>query len=387
MVKKFSEFLKIENTIISQPEVFDTDSYSPSDEEIVERGETSKLYNEIAKFVKYGIPNNILLIGPPGTGKTVILNNIRSELAKRPDFDVRHVNCSDKTPQVILSLINGGNIDGQMPENKLKNMFLNGLNNNCLIILDEVDKGLNLKSLLFFLSRPREQLQIFSHSISVILVSNDPNWDNSLDISVRSSLQLRRVSFERYSKGQLCNILKLRAKAGFKYDTNIQSTLLSLIAAEVADKYNGDCRVAIKALLYAAQNAENLRKSAIEESDVTRAFPKALDDIARSKLSRLSNRDFLVLFSIEESKEKTTDAIYKTFLDLIHQGLNVEKIKPTMFYYVLNYLDTHGLIKRKLDIEKIKDAPPRRIVRVSGNIDKKILEEELNNRMLKLSNR
>lgn len=380
MVKKFLEFIKLEKKIIRDARVFE-DSYTP--EEIVERGETNNLYNELSKFFNYGTPNNIFLVGLPGTGKTVTLNYVKNELVKiNPSFSIRYINCSDKSFKDILSmLVEGTNRSDS--EEKLKTKFLKLLDKNCLIILDEIDKGVKIRNLLYFLSRPKENMENFSRSISLVLVSNDLNWDDSLDIAIRSSLQLRRISFSNYSKSQLYKILRSRIEAGL-HDKTIERDLLESISGKVSKEYNGDCRIALKVLFYAAQLAEEKGRDKIEELYINKAFPKANKDIEKNKLARLSNRDFLVLFSVKEASDKTMESIYNEFLSIIKDNVDVKEIGKTMFYYILEYLENQGLIKKIVKTTKSANEPPRRLMEISCNVKPETIKEELKNRFLGL---
>jgi len=385
MVKKFSEFLKIERTVIKSPEVF---SFAYVPEEIVERGETSRLYNEASKFINYGIPNNILLIGPPGSGKTVTLNYVRQQLKElKPNLMVSYVNCSDKTASTIMNILAQNLSRKKLSEEQQIISFLSQLTGNILIVLDEIDKGINLRHLLYSLSRPAEILENFKYSISLILVSNDLNWDDSLDLAVRSSLQSTRISFENYSKNDIIKILTGRAKVGFNDENCINQKLLEKIAETVSEKYHGDCRIAIKILLYSAQSAESKNRETIEEHDIEVGVPKAIKDIEKDKLSRLSNRDFLALYAIQQSLDKTVEGVYNKFLELIPLCIDIKPVKETMFHHILEYLDTHGLIKKKIEFAKQKEGPPKRISDIRCIIKKEILEEELKGRLLKLTKR
>lgn len=379
MVKKFSEFI-LEKNIIKNAAVFE-ESYTPS--EIVERGETNNLYNELSKFFNYGVSNNIFLVGPSGTGKTVTLNYVKNELLKKvPDFYIKYINCSDKTQKNILNMLVKGT--GRLEsEERLKIRFLNELNKNCLIILDEIDKGIKIRNLLYFLSRPSESLENFKNSISIVLVSNDLNFDDSLDTAIRSSLQLRRISFSNYSKNQIYKILKSRADEGLQ-EKKIENVLLDFISEKVSKDYTGDCRVAIKVLFYAAQLAEEGNKEKIDELDINKAFPKASKDLEKNKLTRLSNRNFLILYAIKESKDKTMESVYNEFQSIIKTDINVKEIGKTMFYYVIEYLENQGLIKRNVETTKIGNEPPRRIIKITCNVKSETIEDELKNRFLEL---
>lgn len=374
--KSFEEFARVESRIIKHPEVFKI-TWTPED--IIQRKETYKLYEELSTFMKYNTPNNLLLLGLKGSGKTVTVRFIEKKLeGMREDINVKYIRCADLTQLDILQELTGVKATKKTTED-LINHFLNEVDKHTLIILDEIDKAKRVGHLLYSLSRAD-----IDYSINFVLVSNDLKWGDKLDAPIRSSLQLTEIVFTPYKEKELENILQSRSKMGFFKEENISKEVIKLIAKKTVDSQEGDCRVAITSLFKSGQRAEKQHREEILEIDVNKIFNKVVDEICSERLSKLTDAEFIILFSCLEDEEKTINSIYKNYREFAKDIKLRKSVKETMFFYHLEYLESQGLIKRRMIITKDEKGIPRRLSKISVLVKERLISDEFEKRLFKL---
>ncbi len=384
MVKKsrFREIVSSNKNIIKDAEYFKV-TYTPI--EIIERKETFELYRELSVFTKYRKPNNILLKGFPGSGKTVTINFIIKELNERfKDIDVLYANCDSKSSSSVLKVLTGDSTKNNF--SNLMGKFLDLIKKDTIIILDEIDRSNKIESLLYSLSRPNEINKSFNKNISFILVSNHLRWEDTLRDNIRSSLQLKQIIFNPYSEHEIKNILKDRIKNGFHNIKAISNELLELIARIISKEKRGDCRVAIEALFYSAQLSESRNRNEIIQEDVRQALKIAINKSDKSLISKLKDNQLLVLYLVTNLEFKSLDDLHKGYHDTIQkEKMNIEGISRVMIFYILNYLDDLCLIEKTI-ITEMENGIPRKRTKINPNVDKEVVLDELVIRGLRLSN-
>src|SRR3989344_471437 len=379
---KFEDIVKVDQAIIKNPDYFKT-TYTP--EEIIERKETYELYRELSIFTKYRKANNILLKGFPGSGKTVTINIIIKHMEKLfQDIQVFSVNCNDKSSSDILKNLLGGNAKGNI--HSLMNKFLDSINKDTLLIMDEIDRSNQIESLLYYLSRPTEAKKNFNKNISIILISNNLRWEDSIKKdSIRSSLQLKTLVFNPYSENEIKHIIRERVKQGFHDYKAILDESIDLIAKRVSEEKKGDCRVAIEAVFNAAQIAESKKRNQIHKEDVQEALKKAINNSDKVLISKLKDNQLLTLYVVSTFDFNTIEDIHKNFVEtIIKERLDIERITTVMVFHILNYLDDLCLIE-KLVTTEMESGTPRKGTKIKLNIDRGLILDELIIRGLRLT--
>lgn len=370
---ELKEFLVRKSQIIKNTKVFYIDFPPP---EIVARRETYDLYREIANFINYRVPNHIIITGPPGTGKTVIIKHVLKELKEIPNIKTRYVNCLDKTDIDIMANVLDQN-PGVATINALISKFLRDLDTDIIIVLDEIDKAAkNSLKLLYKLSRPSEIFPDLKHSISLVMISNDIEWPERIPPYIRSSLQSRMMFFDLYTAKQLTKILKQRIKIGFIDENAASEKTISRIVSKTIKKRKSDSRVAMGTLFTAAKYAESKGLDIISEDLVDEAFVNVVDQIEVTRLARLDDTRIFVLYSCLESKEKTMHNIHNHYIEMAEE-LPIKRLRYTMFFIYLKYLNEQNLIEIK------KESGGKFIIK--PNVSPKSLYEEFRKRLVKLS--
>lgn len=262
------------------------------------RQEIKEIVQELGSFVKYRVPEHILLIGGHGTGKTAIFNYLaKTQLEKINNLQVYYINCRffDTTHKVIckLSDVNPRGI----PTNEALTIFFEKQKTDCIIALDEIDKLDTLplqksrSSLLYYFSRPGEITSYqFSHKISLVLISNATYWEKeflSKYPATASSLQLIKIVFPQYSLNDILRILELKASEGL-VESCYDNEILEYLSKLINEKTHGDTRVGIMTLKLAVKYLEKNNLSKLTEEIINKVYSKAILEVEKETIEKLN---------------------------------------------------------------------------------------------------
>ena len=254
-------------------------------------------------------PENIVLIGPSGTGKTSCAKFVSKQLAEyaRGALPI-YVNCWEKpTRYGILNHIITS-LGEMMPRrgyavDEISDKMVEVIRREKripIIILDEFDRLFATDSdeqkILYDLGRANEN---FSLSIGIIAITNHKDVLIKLEPRVRSSLVQRSLEFQKYTPQQLKDILNERAKNGFVSGV-LDSEVVPLCAA-IAGKNNGDCRLAINTLWLAGKEAEREGAKKVLISHVKSVQQKAQERNEERLEGRLTELDQEILDAIRDA--------------------------------------------------------------------------------------
>ena len=304
--------------------VFDF-SYIPS--EPLMREEFKPVIDASLRYLKTGVANHLYLFGSRGSGKTLMMRYLGKRLSEQFKAEVLYANCRHhNTGFKILAHLLGARPRGcSLDEFWFR--FTSEHSGPLILILDEVDlisdKDRN-RDILYLLSRSPENYM-------VVLLSNHPKFLNSLDESIRSSLQPEQIHFRNYDADQIRQILRQRAKAGLK---EFSEDVLANIAALTTRLTNSDVRVAIKTLYNAALEPE---------CDIDKVFNRARRDLLSDILADLNDRNLLILKASAEVAEPFVKKVYERYRQLCQQE-HQEPFSYVYFYSSLSYLQSIGLV-------------------------------------------
>jgi archaeal cell division control protein 6 len=231
---------------------------------------------ELARIFKpidsKGYPSNALVLGYPGSGKTVVTKFLLQKLMERlenkhiMDHTLKWVYISCKVQHtensLLFEIIKQVNPETKIPKKGFSLDYyysalwdaIRDINVSLVIVLDEIDY-LKKDDLLYNLSRAGESQFIDEgHFISTIGISNDLHYGENLDPRVKSSMNFKDFVFSLYDAEQIKMILDDRVQLAF-YDGAIDNEAIGLCAA-ISAKDHGDARKAIELLRAAAIYAE-----------------------------------------------------------------------------------------------------------------------------------
>lgn len=253
------------------------DDYTP-DELVGRDDELEEYHAALQPAIDRSQPDNIFLYGKTGVGKTAATRFLLDRLEQAGDehgvnIHTKIINCDgiDTSYRVAVELINSFRESTERisetghPRSKVYDMMWNTfdeLGSIIILVLDEIDH-LQDDSILYQLSRARENRQLESARISLVGISNDLSYREQLSPKVRSSICERSINFKAYDATELREVLQQRESIAFQ-DGVLEDDVIPLCAAFGAQE-SGDARKALDLLLKAGDIAQE------DDSDVVTA--------------------------------------------------------------------------------------------------------------------
>lgn len=247
-------------------------SHLPQGDRIIGRDdELQSLAKAIKDAQRGGTPNNVLIYGKTGTGKSLCSKYITRDLANTAaendvKIGVAYVDCFQESTEtqtvrtIARSLNNSEETDITVPHSGVSTSdyyrrlwdILDARLDVGIIILDEIDK-LEGDDVLMQLSRAAEAGKVSESTLGIIGISNKIRYKDTLNERVKSSLSERDFVFPPYDASQLRSILRSRADA-FRDDVLAEDVIPKVAA--LAAREHGDARKAIDILRYAGEIAD-----------------------------------------------------------------------------------------------------------------------------------
>jgi orc1/cdc6 family replication initiation protein len=168
--------------------------------------------------------------------------------------------------------------------------------NYVTVILDEVDRIGSRDEILYEIPRARANGRVANILPSVIGISNDIAYKESIRSKTDSSLRLKEITFKKYDADQLKKILTQRVDLAFKdgaYDDDVVP-----LAAAFARKQGGDARYAIDLLHKSGVKAKTNGDDIVGEKHIRQANEEKERDRVYEVTSDLDDQQQLVLAAI-----------------------------------------------------------------------------------------
>jgi len=338
---KLKDALNAYNVIVKSPMVFSLD-YVPR--EIYQKAEIVQVRNQILNFLRFKLPQNTLIIGPSGTGKTLSVLKYQKELSQDfPDFEMKYVNCRDAyTSYRAITKLTPIPLRGISLDEAFESFFTKQ-KKHLVLVMDEVDK-LKDHEILYNFSRINEVTRDYQFSISLFLISNNPRWSDTLESSIASSLRLDPEIFGPYTATELTDILAARAAEGLVKGTYNRS-VIEYIAGKTTKEAFSDARVAIIALLKSARRAEVIGGKVITRAYVDAIFDRVNKDLETENLRKLNDTPFLILYACLSCGKSSAKEIYKHYQEFSERFTRKSPVKYVQFHNNLSYLQAQNVIQ------------------------------------------
>lgn len=338
-----------QNSVFRDKGLLDPDAVIDEDRIVGRDEQLDDIITYLRPAVQGNRPPNMLLYGPSGTGKSLIINAVCQQVlelanAQGDRFGVIKINCQTikSHDRAVYRLVENAaaeaNIEIGIPETGIStdqklNRFYEILTHNfdsVIIILDEVDLLVGRQrdpnddpaysKLLYQLSRASQLGRIEGH-VSVAALTNDPRFMEELDGRAESSFNPQDVVFPDYDANQLQAILERRRDA--YQDEVLEDGIIPLSAAFAAQDH-GDARKAIDLFRKAGEIADRQGEDVVCEEHVRDAQKEAERDRTLTQMQGLSTQKKL--------------SLYATASVAVHSQRNLNAIPSTVAYRVYQYI-------------------------------------------------
>lgn len=311
--------------------------------------------------------SNLFIYGQTGTGKTLTAHYVKNELMKRAEKEnlplkIEYLNCklrkvSDTEYRILAELIKklGGSVPATgLPTEQVYNKFIEIIEKDkkaVILILDEVDQAVRKISDNFLYNLTRLNSELSQTHISLVGISNDLKFLESLDPRVISSLGEEEIVFSPYNALQLQEILKDRAEKAFKTGI-LEDGVISKCAAYAAREH-GDARRALDLLRIAGELAEREGSVKVKIEHVDKANEKIdrdkILDIVESapKQFQIALLSIIQLTESKESDQIFTGDVYNIYNELC-QKCKTEILTQRRVSDIIAEIDMLGLINARV---------------------------------------
>lgn len=356
-----------------------------------------QLANILAPVLRREKPSNVFIYGKTGTGKTLTVRYTTQqllEIAKQKNLPVKviYLNCklkklADTEYRIIAQLLReyGKNIPPTgLPTDEVYHLFFSTLDKDkhvLLLILDEIDQlvGKTGDELLYNLTRINSELK--NAQITLIGISNDLGFTDTLDSRVKSSLSEEELIFPPYNAEQIQSILQQRASLAFHQGVLEEGVLGK--CAGFAAREHGDARRALELLRVSAELAERQGDSKVAIVHLDHAEEKIERDRVLDVVATQPKQFQITLFSILDACAQRqgvfTGEIYSLYERYCAQT-GLRPLTQRRISDIIAELDMLGIINAKV-ISKGRYGRTREIsLGINDDIIQKIkgiLSEEL----------
>ncbi|MBI2971145.1 MAG: orc1/cdc6 family replication initiation protein [Candidatus Aenigmarchaeota archaeon] len=315
----FSQYLK-QPTLFQDKDTL-TANFIPSKIKHREQ-EIQQLSVTLAPALKGYTINNIFVYGTCGTGKTVCCKTVLQQLqdaaaANDKEIQTLYINCKMKRVAdteyrlfaQLIRLLGGWVPDTGLPTDVLYRRFfemVDSTNKPLIIILDEIDTLINKIGDEFLYNLSRINIELKNTRITIIGITNNASFRDSLDQRVKSSLGEEEILFKPYNATQLHDILAERTLSGFGEGVVLDEAVGK--CAALAAQEHGDARRALDLLRVAGEIAERMGDVNVTETHVDLAEEKINLERIVELIKSQPLHSQLVLHVIITQTEKQQDA-------------------------------------------------------------------------------
>lgn len=319
-------------------------------------------------------PPNMLLYGPAGTGKSLIIGAVTEQIielcqSKGERFGVVGINCQpiNTLDQAVYELVQtvaqDAGVEPGVPETgvstrrKYRRLYelINDHYDSVIFVLDEIDLLIGRRAsdepayskLLYQLSRASNTDEIKGR-VSVAALTNDPKFMENLDGRAESSFNPRDIYFPDYDATQLREILRNRRDA-FR-EGALDDDVIPLVAAFAAQSH-GDARKAIDFFRGAGDLADERGDTVVKEEHVRESQEEVDKDRSLKLIDGLTTQKKISLYATaavayysERSQTSVPSPVGFKIYQWITDELNADQMTRETYVKYLKELATYGLV-------------------------------------------
>ena len=355
--------------------------------------EISQMSRLLGSLMRNTRPSNIMVYGRTGTGKTSTTRYVVKMLteATRGSVMVSYINCQiyDSQYSILITLVNFFSRSEEehiplsgWPMDRIYAELVRRMQESgkfLLIILDEIDKLVakgGSDSLYVILKLADDTSAPCS---SIIGITNNTSFTESLDARVRSRLNQESLLFPPYDANELKDILAYRTN-GLLKEGVLEESAMNLCAA-IGAREHGDARKALDLLRIAIDISVRDSKEKVTEVEVISARDRLEVDILRESIRSLPLHSKILLLSCVVTQEMgqrptLTGEIFENYCNICAE-LGYQSLSSRRIGDMLSDLDDTGLISSK--IQSMGRYGRSRLIQLAENgelLKKYLLEED-----------
>jgi len=280
----------------------------PGEQPLCREWDLKLMASFLSEIFRSGQARNLFIYGKPGTGKTVCVRYLLSEInrhakeTKAPVLAV-YVNAGrTRTPYyTMLEIVKSSGLkvpDAGWQMFRLKQAFEHLLCDKSVVVaIDEVDAIIfkEKEPLVYYLNRQPKT--------TLILISNKIEDATQLPERALSTLQPQLLMLEPYTFKETKKILRDRVEHAFQ--PSVISNKLLNTAAKIASK-TGDIRLGFSILLSAGHAAETAGKSKVNAEDIQSAIESETRVETLKKIDEIKKQ-------IEKLQKNRRKGVFKLF--------------------------------------------------------------------------
>jgi cell division control protein 6 len=367
----------VQNSVFRDKGLLDPDAVIDEDRIVGRDEQLEDIITYLRPALQGNRPPNMLLYGPSGTGKSLIINAVCQQVlelarAQNDRFGVIEINCQTikSHDRAVYRLVEHAAVEagvevgvpesGVSTDQKLHRFYdiLSQNFDSVIIILDEVDLLAGRQrdpndepaysKLLYQLSRAT-QLGRIEGDVSVAALTNDPRFMEDLDGRAESSFNPQDVVFSDYDANQLQAILGRRRDA---FQENVLEDGIIPLSAALAAQDHGDARKAIDLFRKAGEIADREGDETVREDHVRNAQTEAERDRTLTQMQGLSTQKKLSLYAtaiVPAYSQRELNAVPSTVAYRVYQYLTdlldaEEKSRDSYLRY-MSEAETYNFVK------------------------------------------
>jgi len=326
----------------------------------------TQVANILAPCLKGERPSNLFIYGKTGTGKTLVTKYTIEQIkgvAQQRDLPVRlvYINCklkkvADTEYRLVAQLAKefGKEVPPTgLPTDEVYRIFYSAIDRHkqtVVLVLDEIDElvGRAGNEILYNLTRINSELQ--NTQISLVGISNDLVFTDTLDPRVKSSLSEEELVFPPYDAIQLQDILRDRSKIAFNKDA-VEPGVIEKCSARAASD-NGDARRALELLRVSGELAERQQSGAVALKHLDAAEDTIEKDRVLELVKTQPKQHQATLYAILQVCGQKSDGVFTGEIYDIYQKIcSTAKLRPLTQRRVSDIIaefDMLGLINAKV---------------------------------------
>lgn len=368
---------------------------------VLHRDEEQKAVAQVLiPILKGSRPSNLLVYGKPGTGKTLVVRKVISQIQARAadsKFPIRLVYSNAKDETTLGGLLVSLGKQLEMDQKRLPVTGLaigevfkrileevDGRELNVVFVIDEIDHlaqlvGRTGKDILYQLTSANMRLD--RGTLTIVGISNNLSFKENLDPRVISRLADEEAVFTTYTTEQIKRILEERVETAFAPGV-VEEPALNLCAA-LSGSEHGDARRAIDLLRVAGEIAERAGAGAggtdsqtVTVEHVREASKKMEEDKELTVLRSYPLHEKLLILAIMRSEASSTGEIYSHYKSLCRDAA-AGPLTQRRVTQMLSEIEMSGIISGRVASQGVHGRTKKHMLTVSPQTVKKAFAEDL----------